>query len=126
MKFRTIALLAVMAVMVAVIGSATVEETAAQTQGTQNLLVNPGFEEGHYNQNNVAELTVPNGWKLHFVDGVTFPGAWDNLPAARPESVVWNSIGGIPEGEDILWRDGVYTLKVFKSWTPMYAAISQD
>jgi LysM repeat protein len=115
-----------MAVMVAIIGSTTVEKTAAQTQGTQNLLVNSGFEEGHYNQNNIAELTVPNGWKLHFVDGVTFPGAWDNLPAARPESVVWNSIGGIPEGEDILWRDGVYTLKIFKAWAPMYAAISQD
>ncbi len=126
MKFRTIALLAMMAVMVAIIGSAAVEKTAAQTQGTQNLLVNSGFEEGHYNQNNIAELTVPNGWKLHFVDGVTFPGAWDNLPAARPESVVWNSIGGIPEGEDILWRDGVYTLKIFKAWAPMYAAISQD
>jgi LysM repeat protein len=126
MKFRTIALLATMAVMVAIIGSTTVEKTAAQTQGTQNLLVNSGFEEGHYSQDNIAELTVPNGWKLHFVDGVTFPGAWDNLPAARPESVVWNSIGGIPEGEDILWRDGVYTLKIFKAWAPMYAAISQD
>ena len=113
MKFRTIALLAMMAVMVVIIGSTTVKETTAQTQGTQNLLVNPGFEEGHYNQNNVAELTVPNGWKLHFVDGVSFPGAWDKLPAARPESVVWNSIGGIPEGEEILWRDGVYTLKIF-------------
>ncbi len=126
MKFRTIALLALMIVMVAIIGSATVEKTAAQTQGTQNLLVNSGFEEGHYSQGNIAELTVPNGWKLHFVDGVTFPGAWDNLPAARPESVVWNSIGGIPEGEEILWRDGVYTLKVFKAWAPMYAALSQD
>lgn len=126
MKIRTMALLAILAVLAAIIGSTTVEKTAAQTQGTQNLLVNPGFEAGHYNQGGVAELTVPNGWKLHYVDGVTFPGAWDNLPAARPESVVWNSIGGIPEGEEILWRDGVYTLKVFKSWTPMYAAISQD
>jgi LysM repeat protein len=126
MKVRTIALLAVLAVMVVIISSAAVEETAAQTQGTENLLRNSGFEEGHYNQNMVAELTVPNEWKLHFVDGVTFPGAWDNLPAARPESVVWNSIGGVPEGEEILWRDGVYTLKVFKSWAPMYAAISQD
>ena len=126
MKIRTMALLAVLAALVALIGSVAVEETAAQTQGTQNLLVNPGFEAGHYNQDGVAELTVPNGWKLHFVDGVSFPGAWDNLPAARPESVVWNSTGGIPEGEEVLWRDGVYTLKVFKSWTPMYAAISQD
>lgn len=126
MKIRTTALLAVLAVLAVIISSITIEETAAQTQGTQNLLVNPGFEEGHYNQGGIAELTVPNGWKLHYVDGVTFPGAWDNLPAARPESVVWNSIGGIPAGEEILWRDGVYTLKIFKSWTPMYAALSQD
>ncbi len=126
MKFRTMALLVILAIMVAFIGSAAVEETAAQTQGSQNLLVNPGFEEGNHHQDQIAEIVVPDGWKLHWLDGVTFPGAWDNLPAGRPESTVWNSQGGIPEGEEILWRDGIYTLKVFKAWTPMYAALSQD
>ena len=99
MKFRTLALLAMLAVMVAVIGSATVEETAAQTQGTQNLLVNPGFEAGNHHQDNIAEVVVPDGWRLYWVDGVTFPGAWDNLPALRPESTVWNSQGGVPEAK---------------------------
>ncbi len=126
MKIKTLMLLTLFVVVIALIGLTTVEQTAAQTQGTENLLVNPGFEAGHYNQNNVAELTVPNGWKIHYVEGVTFPGAWDNLPAHRPESVVWNSIGGVPEGEEVFWRDGSYTLKVFKSWAPMYSAISQD
>lgn len=126
MKFRIMALLAILAFLVVTIGSATVEETAAQTQGTENLLVNPGFENGNHHQDNIAEIVVPDGWRLHWIDGVTFPGAWDNLPALRPESTVWNSTGGVPEGEELLWRDGIYTLKVFKAWAPMYAALSQD
>jgi len=126
MKLKTMTLMAILAVMVAIIGSATVKETAAQTQGTQNLLVNPGFEAGNHHQDQIAEIVVPDGWRLHWVDGVTFPGAWDNLPALRPESTVWNSQGGVPEGEELLWRDGIYTLKVFKAWAPMYAALSQD
>ena len=31
-----------------------------------NLLTNPGFEEGHYNQDGIAEITVPNGWRMHW------------------------------------------------------------
>jgi LysM repeat protein len=126
MKFKTLALLVTLAVLMIAIGSTTVKETAAQTQGTQNLLVNPGFEAGNHHQDNIAEIVVPDGWRLHWLDNVTFPGAWDNLPALRPESTVWDSAGGIPEGEEILWRDGTYTLKVFKAWAPMYAALSQD
>ena len=126
MKSRTLALLTVLVAAILVIGATTAEETAAQTQGTENLLVNPGFENGNHHQDQIAEVVVPDGWRLHYVDGVTFPGAWDNLPAYRPESVAWNSQGGVPAGEEILWRDGIYTLKVFKSWAPMYAALSQD
>jgi hypothetical protein len=67
---------------------------------------------------------VPNGWRMHWSNGeLIFGGEW---PSARPETVVWNSLGGVPEGEEIFWRDGVYTMKVFKSWTPMWAAMSQD
>lgn len=126
MKTKTLVLFTVLAVFVMALGLITVDRTAAQTQGTENLLVNPGFENGNHHQDQIAEIVVPDGWKLHWVDGVTFPGAWDNLPAARPESTVWNSTGGVPEGEEILWRDGIYTLKVFKAWAPMYAALSQD
>ncbi|MCP4423316.1 MAG: LysM peptidoglycan-binding domain-containing protein [Chloroflexi bacterium] len=126
MKIKTLALFVILVTAVTFMGSATVEKTAAQTQGTENLLVNPGFENGHHYQDQIAEIVVPDGWRLHWVDSVTFPGAWDNLPAARPESTVWNSQGGVPVGEEGLWRDGIYTLKIFKAWTPMYAALSQD
>lgn len=89
-----------------------------------NLLVNSGFEEGHYNQDGIAEITVPNNWRMHWSNGeLIFGGEW---PTARPETVVWNAKGGIPEGEEIFWKDGIYTMKVFKSWAPMWAAMSQD
>ena len=85
---------------------------------------NPGFEGGHYNQDGIPEITVPNGWRMHWSNNeLIFGGEW---PTARPETVVWNSTGGIPEGEELYWRDGIYTMKVFKSWTPMWAAMSQD
>lgn len=89
-----------------------------------NLLENPGFENGHYNQDGIAEITVPNGWRMHWSDKeLIFGGEWQT---GRPETVVWNSSGGIPEGEEMYWRDGIYTMKIFKSWTPMWAAMSQD
>ncbi len=121
-KKRTLFVLFVMLILSM---SLVIGQTAAQTTGP-NLLTNPGFEGGHYNQDGIAEITVPNGWRMHWVDGVSFPGAWDDLPANRPETVVWNSAGGIPVGEEFLWRDGAHVLKLFKSWAPMYAAISQD
>lgn len=89
-----------------------------------NLLENPGFEGGHYNQDGIAEITVPNGWRMHWSDKeLIFGGEW---PSARPETVVWNATGGIPAGEEIYWRDGIYTMKVFKPYAPMWAALSQD
>ena len=126
MKTRTLALFVLLIAAITFMGKTAVKPTAAQTQGTENLLVNPGFENGHHYQDQIAEIVVPDGWRLHWVDGVTFPGAWDNLPANRPESTAWNSLGGVPEGEEVFWRDGIYTLKVFKAWAPMYAALSQD
>lgn len=89
-----------------------------------NLLENPGFEGGHFNQDGIAEITVPNGWRMHWSDReLIFGGEW---PSARPETVVWNATGGVPAGEEIFWRDGIYTMKVFKAYAPMWAAISQD
>ncbi len=126
MKIKTLALFVLLVAAIAFMGATAVNPTAAQTQGTVNLLVNPGFEEGHHHQDQIAEIVVPDGWRLYWVDGSTFPGAWDNLPAHRPESTVWNSQGGVPEGEEVFWRDGIYTLKIFKAWAPMYAALSQD
>ncbi len=102
-----------------------IQQAKAQEQGP-NILVNSGFEEGHYSQGGLSEITVPNGWKMHWLDGQTFAGIHEDLVAHRPETVVWDANGGIPEGEEMLWRDGVYTFKIFKGWSPMYAALSQD
>ncbi len=96
----------------------------AGAQG-QNLLKNPGFEEGHYNQDGIAEITVPNGWRMHWSNNES--NIFDGYAVtARPETVVWN-IKGAPAGEDeLFWKDGIYTVKIFKGWAPMWAAMSQD
>lgn len=120
---KIIALLA-MGLMLAVAMITVAQPTIAQS--SPNLLTNPGFEGGHYNQDGIAEITVPNGWRMHWLDGVTFFDAHEGLAARRPETVVWNATGGVPAGEEVFWRDGIYTLKIFKSWAPMYAAVSQD
>jgi LysM repeat protein len=102
----------------------TATQTKAQDLGP-NLFQNPGFEEGHYNQDGIAEIAVPNGWRMHWLDGVAFEGTEGRL-AYRPETVVWNVAGAPPNEADLFWKDGIYTLKIFKSWAPMYAALSQD
>lgn len=108
--------------LVAVLGFAGASH--AQDQVGPNLLRNAGFEEGHYNQDGIAEITVPNNWRMHWSNNeLIFGGEW---PTARPETVVWNASGGVPEGEEKFWKDGTYTMKVFKSWAPMWAAMSQD
>jgi LysM repeat protein len=122
MKLKQITLVALIALLVVAVGHLTAPAASAQTG--PNLLTNPGFEEGHYNQDGISEITVPNGWRLHWLDGVEFAGS--NGVAYRPESVVWNISGAPPDERDLFWRDGIYTLKVFKSWAPMYATLSQD
>ncbi|NKQ37535.1 MAG: hypothetical protein HF973_18215 [Chloroflexi bacterium] len=100
-------------------------KAAAQEIISGNLFQNPGWEEGYYNQDSISQIAVPKGWKMHWLDNVSFEGT-EGRPAYRPETVVWN-IADAPENErDIFFRDGIYTLKIFKSWAPMYAAISQD
>jgi len=106
-------------------GMVAIQNVNAQEQGP-NLLVNSGFEEGHYSQDGLAEITVPNGWRMHWLDGQAFTGMHEDYVARRPETVVWNATGGIPVGEEMLWRDGIHTFKVFKGWATMYAALSQD
>ena len=104
------------------LGILTTLNVAAQ----DNLLANPGFEAGHYKQDNISQITVPNSWRMHWLDNVTFPNIHEGTLAFRPETVVWNADGGIPVGEEHFWRDGKFTLKIFKGWAPMYAALSQD
>jgi len=100
----------------------TVETVGAQGQ---NLLTNPGFEEGHHHQDGIAEITVPDGWVMHWSNRESniFDGYAET---ARPETVVWN-ISGAPAAErSLFWKDGIYTVKIFKGWAPLWAAMSQD
>lgn len=80
----------------------------------ENILPNPSFEEGHYLQNNVAELQLPNNWRADYQEGPTgFGGqAWDVY--VRPEIRVL-STAFLPESEHGLYIfDGSQTVKIFK------------
>lgn len=121
MKNKYFVLLVALAIVVV---GATLRPSDKAAAQQANLLTNPGFEEGHYNQNNIAEITVPNGWRMHWVDGQPFPGSNGN--AARPETVVWNIKDAPPNEQTLFFRDGSYALKIFKGWAPLYAGLSQD
>ena len=124
MKLKHLALLVLVGAIVALI-SLPRADVNAQEIVSENLFTNPGFEGGYYNQGSIAQIAVPNGWKMHWLDNVAFEGT-NGLPAYRPETVVW-LITDAPEKERALfWRDGSYTLKIFKGWAPLYAAVSQD
>lgn len=79
-----------------------------------NLLPNPSFEEGHYNQNGIAELQLPNGWRLDYQEGATgFGGqAWDVY--VRPEVRVLSTAFLPPEEHGLYIFDGANTVKIFK------------
>lgn len=105
--------------------TAVLAPNAVTTAQGQNLLKNPGFEEGHHYQNDIAELVVPDNWLLHWLEKTSFDGA-DNRPAFRPNTVVWNS-GDAPTNEkSLFWKDGIYTFKAYTTFAPLYAALSQD
>lgn len=103
---------------------ATLSLTGGQAKAQDNLLTNPGFEEGYFNQDGIPEIAVPNGWRMHWLNDVTFTRS--NGVAARPETVVWNIKDAPPSEQTLFFRDGSYALKIFKGWAPVYAAISQD
>lgn len=107
--------LAFLAVLLAPRGSAA--------QGN-NILPNGGFEGGYFHQDDIVELAVPNNFKMHWLDNVTFSGS--NGLAYRPETVVWFK-GDAPVWEqELFWRDGDYNLKIFKGGAPVYAALSTN
>jgi hypothetical protein len=79
-----------------------------------NILPNGSFEEGHYNQNGVPELQLPNGWFLEWDEGPTgFGGnSWDVY--VRPETRVLSN-QFLPASEHPLFiYDGSNTVKIFK------------
>lgn len=100
-------------------------DVAAQEIVSGNLFENPGFEAGYFNQDSIPQIAVPNGWRMHWLDGVAFDGT-EGRVAYRPETVVW-FIKDAPENErSLFFRDGSYTLKLFKPWAPLFVALSQE
>lgn len=124
MKLKYLPLLLAVAALFLFV-SGTQQPTAAQEIISENLFRNPGWEAGYYNQDNIPQIAVPNEWRMHWLDNVTFEGT-NGIVANRPETVVWNIQDAPPEERDVFFRDGSYTLKIFKGWAPMYAAVSQD
>jgi hypothetical protein len=113
------------ATMIGVLFSIPHEQVAAQEIISGNLFTNPGFETGYFNQDGIPQIAVPNGWRMHWLDGVAFEGT-EGVVAYRPETVVWY-IEDAPENERTLfWQDGSFTLKLFKPWAPVFVALSQD
>ena len=124
MKSKYTLIFAAVAMLLLFVGSHQ-PPAVAQEIISDNLFENPGWEAGYFNQDNIPQIAVPKGWRMHWLDGVAFEGT-NGIVAHRPETVVWN-IQDAPEKErSLFFRDGIYTLKIFKGWAPMYAAISQD
>jgi hypothetical protein len=80
----------------------------------ENILPNGSFEEGFSNQNGVAELHAPNGWRIEFQEGPTGFGsnAWDVY--VRPDTRVFPAAFLPPEEHSLYIFDGSTTLKVFR------------
>ena len=79
-----------------------------------NLLPNPSFEEGHYNQDGIPELQLPVKWRLEWDEGPTGVGnaAWDYF--VRPEVRVLSTAFLPPEEHGIYIYNGQHTVKAFK------------
>jgi LysM repeat protein len=85
-----------------------------------NILPNPSFEEGWYNQNGLPELQLPNRWYFEYDEGPNplDPAPWNAF--VRPETRVLPA-AQLPSHERPLFiYDGSYTVKIFKG----YGAIS--
>jgi len=80
----------------------------------ENLLPNGSFEEGFSNQNGIAELHAPNGWRIEYQEGPTGFGsqAWDVY--VRPDTRVFPAAFLPPEEHSLYIFDGSTTLKVFR------------
>lgn len=79
-----------------------------------NLLPNPSFEEGWYNQNGIPELQLPNHWIFEWDEG---SNPFDSAPWSafvRPEArVLSEAFLPADERAAFIW-DGRHTVKIFK------------
>ncbi|HUN22794.1 MAG TPA: LysM peptidoglycan-binding domain-containing protein [Anaerolineales bacterium] len=91
-----------------------------------NVLLNPSFEEGYFNHNNINELAIPKFWNWWNAPD-TDPRLPDQVANwGRPETVVWNK-NQAPESEKTLFfRNGDFTFKVFGAWRPIWFKLNQQ
>ncbi|MFN2136152.1 MAG: hypothetical protein ACK2UK_09375 [Candidatus Promineifilaceae bacterium] len=99
--------------------AAPAEPTAAPSEPVEpalgvNLLPNPSFEEGHYNQDGIPELQLPNKWRVEWDETPTGVGnaAWDVY--VRPEVRVLSTAFLPPEEHSLYIYNGQNTVKAFK------------
>ena len=81
-----------------------------------NLLPNPSFEEGHYLQSGIAELQLPNSWRIEWDEGPTGVGneSWDVY--VRPEARVLSTAFLPPHEHPLYIYEGLHTVKIFKGF----------
>lgn len=91
-----------------------------------NLLPNPSFEEGHYNQNGIPDLQVPNKWRMEWDTGNTGFGsaAWDVY--VQPETRVMSTANLPPAEHPLYIADGSSTLKLYKDGGALNARLVTD
>ena len=79
-----------------------------------NLIPNGSFEEGHYNQDGIPELQLPDKWRVAWDEGPTGVGnaAWDVY--VRPEVVVLSTAFLPPSEHGLYIYNGQHTVKIFK------------
>lgn len=79
-----------------------------------NLIPNGSFEEGHYHQNGIPELQLPDKWRIAWDEGPTGMGsaAWDVY--VRPEVTVLSTSRLPPAEHGLYIYNGQHTLKIFK------------
>jgi hypothetical protein len=79
-----------------------------------NLLPNPSFENGWYNQDGIPELQVALQWRLEWDEGPNplDPDPWNVF--VRPESRVLHADFLPPHEHALFIWDGEYTAKIFK------------
>ena len=88
--------------------------TPPPTTTGANLLPNPSFEDGWYNQNGIPELQLPDGWLFEYDEGDNpfDPQPWSDF--VRPETRVLSSNFLPPDEQAQFIWDGNYTIKMFK------------
>ena len=90
-----------------------------QAQEAQNLLVNPGFEEGFYYADNTPELEIAQGWKPWWIEGSREETSTGYLH--RPEYKAEDSL----LYGDRRVRSGRYAQKFFTTYSTHHAGFFQ-